>query len=135
MSASAVLTIVFPSERIFMRRTGRAKLARRERHTPKDRARIILARLYAFLVRYAIFRCLDEVLRRANNANNGENAKRYCQIALAFPIRQGAADAVAYGFRNFATAATTLALVFLFTNACSQNNGINDFQYRVVIGK
>jgi hypothetical protein len=123
------------SLRMSMRYAGRAKFTHGERHMPEHRAWVILARLDAFLVRNAVLGCLNQILGRTNDANNRENAEGYRQVTPSFPVCQRTAQAIANGFGNIAAATAAVTISFPFTNAGTENNGINDLCYRDVIGK
>ena len=110
---------------ISRRISGRTKLRGRERHIPEDRARIILLGGNTFLIGYAIFGCIDQILCGTNDANYGEYSKGDGQIATV-RIVQCSVDPRGDGFGNIvATAATATARLFRFTNSRVQNNGVD----------
>ena len=118
-----------------VRHTGRAKLAHGKRHATKHSAGIIVAGLDTFLIGNAILGRLDEILSGANDTNDREDAKRHRQIALTVSVRQSARNAMTHRFGNLTATTAALTFRFLFANARAQNDGIDDFRFRYVIGK
>ena len=135
ISASAMLAVIIVPTQAAARRAGRTKLSRRKCHLSEHRTGIVLAGLHAFLIRHAVFRCLNQILRRTNNADNRKDTQRYRQITILFPVRQGPTHAVTNRLGNLAAATAAMALMLLFANASSQNDGINDLRSRYMIGK
>ena len=101
----------------------------------EHRAGIVLAGLHTFLIGHAVFGCLNQILGGTNDANHRENAQRYGQITPGVPIRKRTADTMANRLGNIAAATAAMTLTLLLANASTENDGIDDFWYRDVIGK
>ena len=101
----------------------------------EETAGIVLRRRNALLVGNHELGCLDEILSGANDTNDRENAKRHRQIALTVSVRQSARNAMTHRLGNLTATTATLTFRFLFANARAQNDGIDDFRFRYVIGK
>ena len=132
-SASAVAVMIVP---IVQRcwRALRAKFCRWERHRTEYATRIVLFNGNALLFGNAIFGCLNEILCRAHDANNREDAKRYGQItfsASAFAAivkakRCFKARKNRLGKITFAAATAAVAFVNALYHACSEKDGRYD---------
>ena len=57
-----------------------AKFRCRKIHASEKTARVILLCTYAFLVRYTVFGCIDQILSRTNDSDNREYSKGYGNI-------------------------------------------------------
>jgi hypothetical protein len=79
-TTSAVVIVTIGRRR--KRNAVTAKLAGWERHRAEYAARIVLFNRNAFLFGNAVFGCLDQILCRANNANNRKDTERNREITL-----------------------------------------------------
>ena len=112
-----------------------AKFCCWERHRAEYAARIVFFDGDTFLFRNAVFGCLNQILCRAHNADNRENAERNGKITLAASSLSTAVakakrclKASVYRLGNVSLAAATAAGAFADTlyNACSKKNGRDD---------
>lgn len=134
-STAATISIVIASAQLSVRHTGRAKFPHGERHTAEHCTGIVVTRLHAFLIWYAVLSCLNEILSRTNNTNDRENAERYSKITAHVAFDKRSAHAPCNLIGNLATTAATAAIILFFVNVCVQNDGINDLWSRYMIGK
>lgn len=107
-----------------------AELTDREWHISEDLTGIILLYRSALLFGDAVFRCIDQILRRANDANDRKDAEGNGKIAslpdFSIVEDQGSIHACENGIRQIVLAAATAAFAFaeLFKDPTSENDGI-----------
>ena len=128
-SAMMIATVLWRRERNVVT----AKLTGWKRHRTENATRIILFNGNTFLFRNAVFGCLNEILRRANDANNRKDAKGNCKITLtassitaANPLegqRRIQARVHRSGNVIFTATAATCAFVYALYNAGAEQNG------------
>ena len=133
-TASAMVIVTIGRRR--ERHAVTAKLTGWERHRAEYAARIVLFNGNAFLFGNAVFCGLDEILRRANDANNRKDAQRNREITLTASSLTATnaleakrrIQASMHGARNIilATAAATCAFAYAFNNARAEKNGRYD---------
>lgn len=111
-----------------------AEFTHGKRHGAKYVTGLILLNRHTFLFGDAALGCLDEILSGTNNANDREDAERHGQKSSAVMIVEakrrieGSDDRL--GKVVFLTAAATVAVLGIFHDLGSKQNGINDLYDR-----
>lgn len=100
---------------------------------------IVLLNGMALLFGDAVFACLYEELSGANDAHHRKDTERHGQIASAVTVVVKLQGRFQRGQNRlgeivFLTAATAIALGYLFHDLCGKENGIDDLYNRPLIG-
>ena len=106
-----------------MRVSAWAKLGSGKIHASEERTGIVFLCRYAFLIGYAIFGCLDQILTGADYSNNREDSKGYGNITSVVVAERSGKTGYNV-IRHVTTAATARGLLTRLFDLYAKNYGV-----------